>query len=169
MVKFTLTRNHIETGFTLCVFKQQQDGLSAQFSQMNLVRQTSGEAQDPHTGLYPQSLVLQNPPPTGYMLQTAGQPMSGHAYPPPTPVNQTVLQPHGYIQQPMQQVRSRLLRCLSAHRFNFSKTKVCLQVSACFCAPGQYSHSNQHYRAVTPVHYSAPQSQPLPPQQTGNP
>lgn len=122
---------------------QQQDGLSAQFGQMNLVRQTSSEAQDPHTGLYPQSLVLQNPPPTGYMLQSAGQPMNHHAYPPPTPVNQSVLQPHGYMQQPVQ------------------------QVSACFCAPGQYSHSNQHYRAVTPVHYSAPQSQALPPQQTG--
>uniref|UniRef100_A0A8C2BAN5 R3H domain containing 1 n=1 Tax=Cyprinus carpio TaxID=7962 RepID=A0A8C2BAN5_CYPCA len=120
-----------------------QDGLSAQFSQMNLVRQPSGDAPDPHTGLYPQSLVLQNPPPTGYMLSSAGQPMSGHAYPHPTPVNQAVLQPHGYIQQPMQ------------------------QVSACYCAPGQYSHSTQHYRAVTPVHYSAPQSQTLPPQQTG--
>ncbi|XP_056615679.1 R3H domain-containing protein 1 isoform X8 [Triplophysa dalaica] len=124
-------------------YTMQQDGLSAQFSQMNFVRQTSGEAQDPHTGLYPQSLVLQNPPSTGYMLQTAGQPMGGHAYPQHTPVNQTVLQPHGYMQQPVQ------------------------QVSACFCAPGQYSHSSQHYRAVTPVHYSAPQSQHLPPQQTG--
>ncbi|XP_059399757.1 R3H domain-containing protein 1-like isoform X5 [Carassius carassius] len=122
----------------------QQDGLSAQFGQMNLVRQPSGDAPDPHTGLYPQSLVLQNPPPTGYMLSSVGQPMSGHAYPHPTPVNQAVLQPHGYIQQPMQQ-----------------------QVSACYCAPGQYPHSTQHYRAVTPVHYSAPQSQPLPPQQTG--
>ncbi|XP_067252055.1 R3H domain-containing protein 1 isoform X6 [Chanodichthys erythropterus] len=121
----------------------QQDSLNAQFSQMNLVRQPSGDAPDPHTGLYPQSLVLQNHPSTGYMLPSAGQPMSGHAYPHPTPVNQPVLQPHGYIQQPMQ------------------------QVSACYCAPGQYSHSSQHYRAVTPVHYSAPQSQTLPPQQTG--
>uniref|UniRef100_A0A8C1AC99 R3H domain containing 1 n=1 Tax=Cyprinus carpio carpio TaxID=630221 RepID=A0A8C1AC99_CYPCA len=132
-----------ETDLFSRVLKQQQDGLSAQFSQMNLVRQPSGDAPDPHTGLYPQSLVLQNPPPTGYMLSSAGQPMSGHAYPHPTPVNQAVLQPHGYIQQPMQ------------------------QVSACYCAPGQYSHSTQHYRAVTPVHYSAPQSQTLPPQQTG--
>ncbi|XP_051550555.1 R3H domain-containing protein 1-like isoform X2 [Myxocyprinus asiaticus] len=122
---------------------QQQDGLSTQFSQMNLVRQPSGDASDPHMGLYPQSLVLQNAPPTGYMLSSAGQPMSGHAYPPPTHVNQPVLQPHGYIQQPVQ------------------------QVSACYCAPGQYSHSTQHYRAVTPVHYSATQGQQLPPQQTG--
>ncbi|XP_058615619.1 R3H domain-containing protein 2 isoform X7 [Onychostoma macrolepis] len=122
---------------------QQQDGLSAQFSQMNLVRQPSGDAPDPHTGLYPQSLVLQNPPPTSYMLPSAGQPMSGHAYPHPPAINQALLQPHGYIQQPVQ------------------------QVSACYCAPGQYSHSSQHYRAMTPVHYSAPQSQTLPPQQTG--
>uniref|UniRef100_A0A672Q0E6 R3H domain containing 1 n=1 Tax=Sinocyclocheilus grahami TaxID=75366 RepID=A0A672Q0E6_SINGR len=120
-----------------------QDGLSAQFSQMNLIRQPSGDAPDPHTGLYPQSLLLQNPPPTGYMLSSPGQPMSGHAYPHPTAINQAVLQPHGYVQQPVQ------------------------QVSACYCAPGQYSHSTQHYRAVTPVHYSAPQSQTLPPQQTG--
>uniref|UniRef100_A0A673LSL5 R3H domain-containing protein 1-like n=1 Tax=Sinocyclocheilus rhinocerous TaxID=307959 RepID=A0A673LSL5_9TELE len=121
----------------------QQDGLSAQFSQMNLIRQPSGDAPDPHTGLYPQSLLLQNPPPTGYMLSSAGQPMSGHTYPHPTAINQGVLQPHTYIQQPVQ------------------------QVSACYCAPGQYSHSTQHYRAVTPVHYSAPQSQTLLPQQTG--
>ncbi|XP_016371309.1 R3H domain-containing protein 1 isoform X5 [Sinocyclocheilus rhinocerous] len=122
---------------------QQQDGLSAKFSQMNLVRQHSGDAPDPHTGLYPQSLVLQNPPPTGYMLPSAGQPMSGHAYPHPPAINPALLQPHAYIQQPVQ------------------------QMSACYCAPGQYSHSSQHYRAMTPVHYSAPQSQTLPPQQTG--
>uniref|UniRef100_A0A673KUS3 R3H domain containing 1 n=1 Tax=Sinocyclocheilus rhinocerous TaxID=307959 RepID=A0A673KUS3_9TELE len=121
----------------------QQDGLSAKFSQMNLVRQHSGDAPDPHTGLYPQSLVLQNPPPTGYMLPSAGQPMSGHAYPHPPAINPALLQPHAYIQQPVQ------------------------QMSACYCAPGQYSHSSQHYRAMTPVHYSAPQSQTLPPQQTG--
>lgn len=44
---------------------------------------------------------------------------------------------------------------------------MCVQVSACYCAPGQYSHSSQHYRAMPPLHYSAPQSQTLPPQQTG--
>uniref|UniRef100_A0A673KV05 R3H domain containing 1 n=1 Tax=Sinocyclocheilus rhinocerous TaxID=307959 RepID=A0A673KV05_9TELE len=125
------------------------DGLSAKFSQMNLVRQHSGDAPDPHTGLYPQSLVLQNPPPTGYMLPSAGQPMSGHAYPHPPAINPALLQPHAYIQQPVQQVQ----------------THACM--SACYCAPGQYSHSSQHYRAMTPVHYSAPQSQTLPPQQTG--
>ncbi|XP_051549509.1 R3H domain-containing protein 1 isoform X2 [Myxocyprinus asiaticus] len=134
---------HLLPGAFSQQYTVQQDGLSTQFGQMNLVRQPSGDAPDLHTGLYPQSLVLQNAPPTGYMLSPPGQPMSGHAYPLPTHVNQPVLQPHGYIQQPVQ------------------------QVSACYCAPGQYSHSTQHYRAVTPVHYSAPQSQPMPPQQTG--
>ncbi|KAL0160589.1 hypothetical protein M9458_044314, partial [Cirrhinus mrigala] len=81
---------------------------------MNLVRQHSGDAPDPHAGLYPQSLVLQNPPPTGYMLPSAGQPMSGHAYPHPTAVNQAVLQPHGYIQQPVQQVQTHALGTLPA-------------------------------------------------------
>ncbi|XP_073793472.1 R3H domain-containing protein 1 isoform X3 [Danio rerio] len=133
---------------------QQQDGLSAQFSHMNLVRQASGEAPDPHTGLYPQSLLLQNnqapppapppppPPPTGYMISSAGQTISP-AYQHHTAVNQTVLQPHAYMQTPLQ------------------------QVSACYCAPGQFSHSTQHYRTGPPVHYSATQSQTLAPQQTG--
>ncbi|XP_073793507.1 R3H domain-containing protein 1 isoform X14 [Danio rerio] len=132
----------------------QQDGLSAQFSHMNLVRQASGEAPDPHTGLYPQSLLLQNnqapppapppppPPPTGYMISSAGQTISP-AYQHHTAVNQTVLQPHAYMQTPLQ------------------------QVSACYCAPGQFSHSTQHYRTGPPVHYSATQSQTLAPQQTG--
>lgn len=131
---------------------QQQDGLSAQFSHMNLVRQASGEAPDPHSGLYPQSLLLQNnqapppapppPPPAGYMIPSAGQTISP-AYQHHTAVSQTVLQPHGYMQTPLH------------------------QVSACYCAPGQFSHSTQHYRTVPPVHYSATQSQTLAPQQTG--
>ncbi|XP_056303365.1 LOW QUALITY PROTEIN: R3H domain-containing protein 1 [Danio aesculapii] len=132
----------------------QQDGLSAQFSHMNLVRQASGEAPDPHSGLYPHSLLLQNnqapppapppppPPPTGYMIPSTGQTISP-AYQHHTAVNQTVLQPHAYMQTPLQ------------------------QVSACYCAPGQFSHSTQHYRTVPPVHYSATQGQTLAPQQTG--
>ncbi|TRY91998.1 hypothetical protein DNTS_013798 [Danionella cerebrum] len=121
----------------------QQDGLSAQFSHMNLVRQASGDGPDPHTSLYPQSLLLQSPAPTGYVLSSTGQAMSGPIYPHPS---QTVLQAHGYMHQPLQ------------------------QVPACYCTPGQYSHSSQHYRGVTPVHYSTTQSPNLPappPQQTG--
>uniref|UniRef100_W5K7Q2 R3H domain containing 1 n=1 Tax=Astyanax mexicanus TaxID=7994 RepID=W5K7Q2_ASTMX len=126
------------------VQQQQQDSLGSQFSQMTLARQTSGDLSEPQPGLFPPSMVLQNPPPSGYILPQPGQPVHGPAYPPPTPVNQpTIIQQQGYLQQPVQ------------------------QMSSCYCAPGQYSHSNQHYRPVTPVHYSAPPSQPVPPQQPG--
>ncbi|KAJ8255981.1 hypothetical protein COCON_G00198450 [Conger conger] len=53
------------------------------------------------------------------------------------PVSQPIMQ-QGYMQPPMQ------------------------QMPACYCAPGQYPHSSQQYRPVTPVHYNSPQSQPLP-------
>ncbi|XP_058237532.1 R3H domain-containing protein 1 isoform X2 [Hemibagrus wyckioides] len=111
------------------------DSLGNQFSQLSLA---PGEVPDHQTGVYSHSMVLQNPAPTGYMLQP-GQPVPVPTYPPPTPS----IQQQGYIQQPVQ------------------------QMSACYCAPGQYPHSNQHYRPVTPVHYSGPQSQPVPPQQPG--
>ncbi|KAF5893401.1 R3H domain-containing protein 2-like isoform X7, partial [Clarias magur] len=111
-----------------------QDSLGNQFSQLSLA---PGEVPDHQTGVFSHSMVLQNPAPTGYMLQP-GQPVPVPAYPPPTPS----IQQQGYIQQPVQ------------------------QMTACYC-PGQYPHSNQHYRPVTPVHYSAPQSQPVPPQQPG--
>ncbi|GAA6078404.1 R3H domain-containing protein 1 isoform X5 [Tachysurus ichikawai] len=94
------------------------------------------EVPDHQTGVFSHSMVLQNQAPTGYVLQP-GQHVSVPTYPPPT----QSIQQQGYIQQPVQ------------------------QMSACYCAPGQYPHSTQHYRPVTPVHYSGPQSQPLPPQQ----
>uniref|UniRef100_A0A4W4DPC6 R3H domain containing 1 n=1 Tax=Electrophorus electricus TaxID=8005 RepID=A0A4W4DPC6_ELEEL len=121
----------------------QQDSLGGQFSQMSLLRQGSGEGHEPQPGLFPSCMVLQNPPSAGYLLPQPGQPVPGHVYQPHTPANQPVIQQQGYMQQPMQ------------------------QMSACYCAPGQFSHSGQHYRAVTPVHYSAHQSQPLPLQQPG--
>ncbi|KAK1802339.1 hypothetical protein P4O66_022002 [Electrophorus voltai] len=123
--------------------QQQQDSLGGQFSQMSLLRQGSGEGHEPQPGLFPSCMVLQNPPSAGYLLPQPGQPVPGHVYQPHTPANQPVIQQQGYMQQPMQ------------------------QMSACYCAPGQFSHSGQHYRAVTPVHYSAHQSQPLPLQQPG--
>uniref|UniRef100_UPI003AAD5776 R3H domain-containing protein 1-like n=1 Tax=Centroberyx gerrardi TaxID=166262 RepID=UPI003AAD5776 len=125
-----------------------QDNLGAQFSHMSLGRQASGESRDAHTAMYPSSVVLQAPPQqAGYMVPPPGQPVPAPAYstPAPQPVNQPVMQQQGYMQQPMQ------------------------QMPACYCAPGQYPLSNQQYRAVGTVQYSAPQSQPLPPptQQTG--
>ncbi|XP_056144956.1 R3H domain-containing protein 1-like isoform X2 [Lampris incognitus] len=126
----------------------QQDNLGAQFSHMSLGRQASGENRDAHTAMYPSPVVLQAPPQqAGYMVPPPSQPVPAPAYstPAPPPVNQPVMQQQGYIQQPMQQMQ------------------------ACYCAPGQYSLSNQQYRPVGTVQYSAPQSQPMPPptQQTG--
>ncbi|XP_062845607.1 R3H domain-containing protein 1-like isoform X2 [Trichomycterus rosablanca] len=107
-------------------------------SQFSQLTLTPGEVPDSQTGVYTYPMVLQNPVSTGYVLQP-GQPVPVPTYPPPTPG----IQQQGYIQQPVQ------------------------QMSACYCAPAQYSHSNQHYRPVTPVQYNAPQSQTVPPQQPG--
>ncbi|XP_041118107.1 R3H domain-containing protein 1-like isoform X10 [Polyodon spathula] len=124
----------------------QQENLGAQFSQMNLVRQPSNEAPDAHTAMFPSSVVLQPPQHTGYIMAHPGQQVPAPTFSNSGPaVNQQVLQQQGYIQQPMQ------------------------QMPICYCAPGQYAHSSQQYRPVTPVHYSTQQNQPLPPpaQQSG--
>ncbi|XP_041118099.1 R3H domain-containing protein 1-like isoform X2 [Polyodon spathula] len=123
-----------------------QENLGAQFSQMNLVRQPSNEAPDAHTAMFPSSVVLQPPQHTGYIMAHPGQQVPAPTFSNSGPaVNQQVLQQQGYIQQPMQ------------------------QMPICYCAPGQYAHSSQQYRPVTPVHYSTQQNQPLPPpaQQSG--
>eukprot|EP00063_Salmo_salar_P054118 XP_014028953.1 PREDICTED: R3H domain-containing protein 1-like isoform X7 [Salmo salar] len=124
-----------------------QNNLGAQFSHMSLARQASGEGpgRDTHIAMYPSSVVLQTPPQQqGYMVAPPVQPVPApQAYntPAPPPVNQPVMQQQGYMQQ----------------------------MPACYCAPGQYPLSNQQYRPVGTVQYSAPQSQPMPPptQQTG--
>uniref|UniRef100_A0AAR2JNQ5 R3H domain containing 1 n=1 Tax=Pygocentrus nattereri TaxID=42514 RepID=A0AAR2JNQ5_PYGNA len=123
---------HQPVGADSCVFVLQQDSLGSQFSQMSLVQQASGEVSETQPALFPPSMVLQNPPPSGYMMPQPGQSVPGHV-------------------------------CF----FFFVVVLSFFFMSACYCAPGQYSHSNQHYRPVTPVHYSTPQSQPVPPQQTG--
>ncbi|XP_031414904.1 R3H domain-containing protein 1 isoform X2 [Clupea harengus] len=125
-----------------------QEGLSGQFSHLTMVqRQHSSDAPDPHTAMYPSPVVVQGPQQGGYVVgPPPGQPGPPHtAYPPnhaPPPGSQQVMQQQSYMPQPMQ------------------------QMTACYCAPGQYPHSSQqHYRPVTPLHYSSPQNQP--PQQTG--
>ncbi|XP_061082055.1 R3H domain-containing protein 1 isoform X9 [Conger conger] len=117
----------------------QQDSLGAQFSHMNLVRQPSAEGPDSHAAMYSSSMVLQPPQQGGYMVAPPpGQPVPAPAYSASAPpVSQPIMQ-QGYMQPPMQ------------------------QMPACYCAPGQYPHSSQQYRPVTPVHYNSPQSQPLP-------
>uniref|UniRef100_A0A8C7RLH5 R3H domain containing 1 n=1 Tax=Oncorhynchus mykiss TaxID=8022 RepID=A0A8C7RLH5_ONCMY len=97
------------------------------------------------SGEGPSSMVLQAPPQQqGFMVPPPGQPVPApQAYntPAPPPVNQPLMQQQGYMQQ----------------------------MPACYCGPGQYPLSNQGYRPVGTVQYSALQSQPMPPptQQTG--
>ncbi|XP_036397195.1 R3H domain-containing protein 2-like isoform X6 [Megalops cyprinoides] len=119
-----------------------QDNLT-QFSHLSLAPQPPAEGPDGHPAMYPSPVVLQPPQQTGYMVAPPGQPVAPPAPAPAytssgPPVSQPVMQQQGYMQQPMQ------------------------QMPTCYCAPGQYPHSSQQYRPVTPVHYNSPQSQPLP-------
>ncbi|XP_055770458.1 R3H domain-containing protein 1-like isoform X5 [Salvelinus fontinalis] len=125
-----------------------QEGLAAQFSHMSVVRQASSDGTNggPHPAMYPSGpVVLQAPlqhQQTGYMVAPPGPPVVGQtqAYPGPAhPMSQPVMQQQGYMPQ---------------------------QMHTCYCAPAQdpHSHSNQHYRPVSPVHYTSPQNQPLPQQ-----
>ncbi|XP_041740307.2 R3H domain-containing protein 1 isoform X8 [Coregonus clupeaformis] len=129
-----------------------QDGLAAQFSHMNLVLQASSDGTNggPHPAMYPSGpVVLQAPlqhQQTGYMVAPPGPPVVGQtqAYPTPGPahpMSQPLMQQQGYMQQQVQPMQT------------------------CYCAPAQYphshSHSNQHYRPISPVHYTSPQNQPL--------
>ncbi|XP_029603385.1 R3H domain-containing protein 2 isoform X9 [Salmo trutta] len=126
----------------------QQEGLAAQFSHMSVVRQASSDGTNggPHPAMYPSGpVVLQGPlqhQQTGYMVAPPGPPVVGQtqAYPipgPAHPLSQPVMQQQGYMPQ---------------------------QMHTCYCAPAQDPHSNQHYRPVSPVHYTSPQNQPLPQQ-----
>ncbi|XP_059503409.1 R3H domain-containing protein 1-like isoform X12 [Stegostoma tigrinum] len=115
----------------------QQESLGAQFSQMSIGRQPSAEAPDTHTAIFPSSVVLQPQQQPGFIVASPGQPLATSNYSASGPaVNQQVLQQQGYVQQP-------------------------LQLSSCYCAPGQYPHSNQQYRPVAPIHYNTQQNQPL--------
>uniref|UniRef100_A0A8C3RNY2 R3H domain containing 1 n=1 Tax=Chelydra serpentina TaxID=8475 RepID=A0A8C3RNY2_CHESE len=131
----------------------QQDNLGSQFSHMSLARQSSADGADPHPTMFQSTVVLQPTQQSGYIIATAPPlpPPQGQQVPTPNysasshPVNQQVLQQQGYMQQPLP------------------------QMPACYCAPGQYPHSNQQYRPVTSVHYNTQQNPPLPQpaQQTG--
>eukprot|EP00063_Salmo_salar_P031570 XP_014006405.1 PREDICTED: R3H domain-containing protein 1-like isoform X4 [Salmo salar] len=125
-----------------------QEGLASQFSHMSVVRQASSDGTNggSHPAMYPSGpVVLQGPlqhQQTGYMVAPPGPPVVGQtqAYPTPGPahpLSQPVMQQQGYMPQ---------------------------QMHTCYCAPAQDPHSNQHYRPVSPVHYTSPQNQPLPQQ-----
>ncbi|XP_062904721.1 R3H domain-containing protein 1-like isoform X6 [Mobula hypostoma] len=115
-----------------------QESLGAQFSQVSLGRQPSTEVPDAHTAIFPSSLVLQPQQQPGFIMASPGQPLPSPGYSASGPsLSQQVLQQQGYVQQPIQQLPS------------------------CFCAPGQYPHSNQQYRPIAPVHFNTQQNQPL--------
>ncbi|XP_012581095.1 PREDICTED: R3H domain-containing protein 1 [Condylura cristata] len=119
-----------------------QDNLGSQFSHMSLARQPSTDGSDPHATMFQSTVVLQSPQQSGYIMTAAPPPPPP---PPGHPVNQSVLQQQGYIQQPSS------------------------QMPACFCAPGHYHSSQPQYRPVHSVHYNSHLNQPLPQptQQTG--
>ncbi|XP_039613255.1 R3H domain-containing protein 1 isoform X3 [Polypterus senegalus] len=111
-----------------------QDNLGVQFSQLSIARQPSSDASDGHTAMFPSSVVLQPPQQAGYIVAQPGQPVPAPTYcTTGPPVNQQVVQQQGYMQQ----------------------------MPTCYCTPNQYSHSNQQYRPVTPVHYNTQQNQPV--------
>lgn len=91
----------------VCVSTLQQDSLGNQFSQLSLA---TGEVPEHQTGVFSQSMVLQNPAPTSYVLQP-GQPVPMPTYPPHTPS----IQQQGYIQQPVQQVHTHTVHAHALH------------------------------------------------------
>ncbi|XP_077185320.1 R3H domain-containing protein 2 isoform X5 [Paroedura picta] len=120
----------------------QAEELNSPFGQISLSRQGSTEAPDPSSAILPPPLLPQHPQQTGFIMASAGQPItasnysaSGH-----TATAQQVLQPQSYMQPPQQ-----------------------IQVS--YYPPGQYPSSSQQYRPLShPVAYSPQRSQQLPQQ-----
>uniref|UniRef100_A0A8C7I268 R3H domain containing 1 n=1 Tax=Oncorhynchus kisutch TaxID=8019 RepID=A0A8C7I268_ONCKI len=116
----------------------QQENLGAQFSHMSLSRQASGEGS---------SVVLQAPPQQqGFMVPPPGQP----------PLQ---LRDCSLGSETSESCVSVVVLMVS----HFGLLHLCLQMPACYCGPGQYPLSNQGYRPVGTVQYSALQSQPMPP------
>uniref|UniRef100_A0A8C7KLG8 R3H domain containing 1 n=1 Tax=Oncorhynchus kisutch TaxID=8019 RepID=A0A8C7KLG8_ONCKI len=116
--------------------------LAAQFSHMSVVRQASSDVTNggPHPAMYPSGpVVLQAPlqhQQTGYMVAPPGPPVVGQTQAYPGPAHP--------MSQPVMQQQQGYINC-------------CLLIDP-------HSHCNQHYRPVSPVHYTSPQNQPLPQQ-----
>ncbi|XP_074140702.1 cAMP-regulated phosphoprotein 21 isoform X8 [Sminthopsis crassicaudata] len=133
----------------------QRDDMAAQFSQISLSRQSSGDAPEPPPGpVYPQPLLQQPGQQPAYVLTSTGQqlPPGGFSGSGP-PLSQQVLQPspapQGFVQQaaPAQ------------------------PMPVYYYPSGQFPTSSpQQYRPVGSVQYSAQRSPQMPPpaaQQTG--
>uniref|UniRef100_A0A8C7NVU4 R3H domain containing 1 n=1 Tax=Oncorhynchus mykiss TaxID=8022 RepID=A0A8C7NVU4_ONCMY len=108
------------------------------------------------------SAVVYNP--NHSMQGRTQQPMLPPPHPPGRHQHQSTN--HNHV---LSQTSERWIAVLVLMVCHFRLLYLCLQMPACYCAPGQYPLSNQQYRPVGTVQFSAPQSQPMPPptQQTG--
>ncbi|NXB70809.1 ARP21 protein, partial [Donacobius atricapilla] len=122
-----------------------RDDMTAQFSQMSLSRQSSGDNPESPSGpVYPSPLLQQPAQQTGYIMASPSQqlPPGGFTGSGP-PVSQQVLQPppQGFVQQPPPPA----------------------QMPVYYYPSGQYPTSTtQQYRPIASVQYNAQRSQQIP-------
>ncbi|XP_029398814.1 cAMP-regulated phosphoprotein 21 isoform X13 [Mus pahari] len=123
----------------------QREELAAQFSQLSMSRQSSGDTPEPPSGtVYPASLMPQTAQPPSYVITSAGQQLSTGGFSDSgPPISQQVLQappsPQGFVQQPPP-----------------------AQMSVYYYPSGQYPTSTtQQYRPLASVQYSAQRSQQI--------
>uniref|UniRef100_A0A8C6IDK5 Cyclic AMP-regulated phosphoprotein, 21 n=1 Tax=Mus spicilegus TaxID=10103 RepID=A0A8C6IDK5_MUSSI len=123
-----------------------REELAAQFSQLSMSRQSSGDTPEPPSGtVYPASLMPQTAQPQSYVITSAGQQLSTGGFSDSgPPISQQVLQappsPQGFVQQPPS-----------------------AQMSVYYYPSGQYPTSTtQQYRPLASVQYSAQRSQQIP-------
>uniref|UniRef100_A0A8C5KXB4 Cyclic AMP-regulated phosphoprotein, 21 n=1 Tax=Jaculus jaculus TaxID=51337 RepID=A0A8C5KXB4_JACJA len=124
----------------------QREEVSAQFSQLSMSRQSSGETPEPPPGpVYPASLMPQPGQPPSYVITSAGQQLSAGGFSDSgPPLSQPVLQhppsPQGFVQQPPP-----------------------AQMPVYYYSSGQYPTSTtQQYRPLASVQFSAQRSQQVP-------
>ncbi|XP_017451249.1 cAMP-regulated phosphoprotein 21 isoform X10 [Rattus norvegicus] len=122
-----------------------REEMAAQFSQLSMSRQSSGDTPEPPSGpVYPASLMQAAQPPS-YVITSAGQQLSTGGFSDSgPPISQQVLQappsPQGFVQQPPP-----------------------AQMSVYYYPSGQYPTSTtQQYRPLASVQYSAQRSQQIP-------
>ncbi|KAL6058545.1 hypothetical protein STEG23_022462, partial [Scotinomys teguina] len=123
-----------------------REELTAQFSQLSMSRQSSGDTPEPPSGtVYPGSLMQQPAQPPSYVITSAGQQLSTGGFSDSgPPISQQVLQappsPQGFVQQPAP-----------------------AQMPVYYYPSGQYPTSTtQQYRPLASVQYSAQRSQQIP-------
>ncbi|XP_038177324.1 cAMP-regulated phosphoprotein 21 isoform X6 [Arvicola amphibius] len=123
-----------------------REEVAAQFSQLSMSRQSSGDTPEPPSGpVYPASLMPQPAQPPSYVITSAGQQLSTAGFSDSgPPISQQVLQappsPQGFVQQPAP-----------------------AQMPVYYYPSGQYPTSTtQQYRPLASVQYSAQRSQQIP-------